>query len=170
MTKAIISDIFDLPVTTLNDWEKKSSRKNRLYRFLMAVDEKTVNSELHRKKSHRIFHILNRNIAKKEHYTFEEIREAFLENDYTKATKREQTIYAKFFKECDVEDLETFVEIFNVSKRAVKKIYIQIPERSFVGVSKTWDKRFRLKHINNVAKIEDDKIPLALQDILKKRA
>ena len=166
----MISDIFDLPVTTLNDWEKKNSRKNRLYTFLMAMDEETITQQFAKKQSHRIFHILNRNIAKEEHYAFDEIRQAFLKDDYSNATKREQTIYAKFFKECDVEDLESFVKLFNVSKRAIKKIYRQIPERSFSGVSKTWDKRFRLKHINNVEKREDEKVPLALQNILKKRA
>ena len=169
MTKSMISKHFDLPLTTLHDWEKESSRKHNLYQFLMAIDEVTLTRVLHQEKSHRIFHILNKNIAQNEHYSFDEIRQAFLKDDYNSATKREQVIYAKFFKECDVEDLESFVELFQVSKRAVKKIYTQIPERSFTGVSKVWDRRFRLKHINNIEKV-DKELPLALQQILKKRA
>ena len=170
MTKTEISNMFDLPVSTLNDWEKKSSRKNKLYHFLRTLDKESIEKQNRQKREHRIFHILNKNIPKEEQYTFDEIREAFLKDDYSKATMRERIVYAKFFKECDVDDLKSFEETFHASKRQIKKIYQQIPERSLRGVAQVWDRRFRLKHLlGNWGQTEQHTLPPALQKVLSRR-
>ena len=77
-------------------------------------------------------------------------------------------IYSKFFKECDADDLEDLEKVFHISKRDVKSIYKQIPERSFKGVSEIWDKRFRLKVHAEVLQVSNN-IPSALQSILQNK-
>ena len=47
-----------------------------------------------------------------------------------------------------MDDLEDLEKNFHISKRDVKTIYKQIPERSFKWVSEVWDKRFRLKALH----------------------
>ncbi|MDF1876127.1 hypothetical protein JHD48_10325 [Sulfurimonas sp. SAG-AH-194-I05] len=124
-----------------------------------------------KKQYHRIYHILNRNIHVSYKYEFDEIREAFLVEDYDNTTSRQRMIYSKFFKECDVDDLETFEKVFGVSKRKIKKIYTQIPERVFLGVAEVWDKRFRLKYLDELKNrgCREYKIPLILQKIMDKK-
>lgn len=170
MTKIEINDIFDIPIPTLNEWQKPNSRKHKLYSFLIKSDKQYVNKIANTHKTHRLFHILNRNIDKQLQYTYNEIQSAFLKEDYNIATQREQLIYSKFFKECDSEDLESLSSCFEVSKRNIKKIYSSSPERKLKGVAKVWDKRFRLKHNDsNVSDIVQS-TPSALQLILNRRA
>ncbi len=169
MTKRTICELFDLPLTTLNEWEKEKSRKHSLYTFLRSLDEKNVRKQLVKVETHRIFHILNRNISKDQQYTHDEIKQAFSKTDYASTTPREQIIYAKFFKECDIDDLESFSALFNVSKRNIKKLYEQIPERSLKGVAKAWDRRFRLKHLSVENHKQTRTIPPALQKVIDRR-
>jgi len=147
MTKKEISKIFDLPISTLNDWDKEESRKNKLFQFLKNIKLEDTQKNLKKKRTHRIFHILNRNIDKDKKFTYDEVRNAFIQTNYDDASQREKIVYSKFFKECDVSDLEDFEEVFHVSKRDIKTIYKQIPERMLKGVSEIWDKRFRLQVI-----------------------
>lgn len=170
MTKKEISKIFDLPITTLNDWDKEASRKNKLFQFLQNIKLEDTKKNLKKKKTHRIFHILNRNIENDKKFTYDEVRNAFIQTNYDDASQREKIVYSKFFKECDVSDLEDFEKVFHVSKRDIKTIYKQIPERMFKGVSEIWDKRFRLQSIVTNIPLRTNNIPLALQNILEKRS
>lgn len=147
MTKVEIYNIFDIPITTLNEWQKPSSRKHKLYSFLIQLDKESINTTT-KKNKHRFFHILNRNIEDKYHYSYEEIKEAFSKSKYDDTLDRAKLIYAKFFKEFESDDLEHFCEYFQVNKRNVKQIYASSPYRKLKGVAKVWDKRFRLKHIS----------------------
>lgn len=169
MTKQEISNIFDLPLSTLNDWDKEDSRKYKLFEFLQNIEVEDVKKELQQRKTHRIFHILNRNIDDKAKFTYDEIKHAFVKKNYEETTQRERIVYAKFFKECDVSDLDDFEKVFHVSKRDIKTIYKQIPERTFKGVAQVWDKRFRLKPKVTHTSVNTTTIPLALQKILEKR-
>ncbi len=169
MTKQEIGNIFDLPVSTLNDWDKENSRKHKLFQFLSNIEFADIDKLSQSKKTHRLFHILNRNIDKDKHFSYEEIKNAFTNTNHDKATQREKIIYSKFFKECDSGDLEDLEKVFHVSKRDVKIIYQQIPERSFKGVAEVWDKRFRLKPINIEPLLPSNNIPSALQEILQRR-
>ena len=170
MTKKEISKTFDLPISTLNDWDKEESRKNKLFQFLQNIKLEDTQKNLKKKKTHRIFHILNRNIENDKKFTYDEVRNAFIQTDYDEATQREKIVYSKFFKECDVSDLEDFEKVFHVSKRDIKTIYKQIPERMFKGVAEIWDKRFRLQSIVTSIPLRTNNIPLALQNILEKRS
>ena len=169
MTKQDISKLFDLPLSTLNDWDKETNRKHKLFQFLSSIEFEDVEKFSEVKKNHRLFHILNRNIDENKHFTYDEIKSAFSHTNYQEATQREKIIYSKFFKECDVDDLEDLVKVFHISKRDVKSIYKQIPERLFKGVSDIWDKRFRLKALNSEVLQASNNIPPALQAILQRR-
>ncbi len=169
MTKKEISDFFDLPISTLNDWDNKNSRKNKLFQFLNSIKIEDIQKKLKKRKTHRIFHILNRNIDNDKKFTFNEIKNAFMQTNYSEATQREKIVYSKFFKECDASDLEEFENYFNISKREIKIIYKQIPERMFKGVSEIWDKRFRLKSIVTNKQQRANNIPIELQKILERR-
>lgn len=87
---------------------------------------------------HRIFHILNRNIEPIHKYNFNEIRESFLK-EYVESTGRERVIYSRFFKELDIDDLESFIDVFDLSMENVINVYKDIPEKVFPGVSNKWD-------------------------------
>jgi len=169
MTKKEISKVFDLPISTLNDWDKETNRKHKLLEFLKNINIDDINNFSKTKKSHRLLHILNRNIDKNKYFTYNEIKDAFSHINYKDATQREKIIYSKFFKECDTDDLEDLEKVFHISKRDVKSIYKQIPERSFKGVSEVWDKRFRLKALNTEVLQASNNIPSALQAILQRR-
>jgi len=169
MTKKEISKLFDLPLSTLNDWDKEINRKHKLFQFLSSIEFDDLDKFSKTKKSHRLFHILNRNIDENKYFTHDEIKEAFAHTHYKESTQREKIIYSKFFKECDVNDLEDLEKVFHISKRDVKSIYKQIPERSLKGVSEVWDKRFRLKSLNTEVLQVSNNIPSALQEILQRR-
>ena len=169
MTKKEISKIFNLPLSTLNDWDKETNRKHKLFQFLINIELDDIDKLSKSKKSHRLLHILNRNIDENSHFTNDEIKNAFSRTNYQEATQREKIIYSKFFKECDVDDLEDLEKVFHISKRDVKTIYKQIPKRSFKGVSEVWDKRFRLKPFNTKVLQSSNTIPIALQVILQRR-
>jgi len=169
MTKKEISKLFDLPLSTLNDWDKKTNRKHKLLQFLRSIEFEDLDKSSKNKNSHRLIHILNRNIDKNKYFTYNEIKDAFTHTDYQKATQREKIIYSKFFKECEVDDLEDLEKVFHISKRDVKSIYKQIPERSFKGVSEVWDKRFRLKAFHDEVLHTSNNIPSVLQAILQRR-
>lgn len=168
MTQTQISRYLDIPLTTLNDWKKEDSNRNKLYQLLVNLDEKEVISTLNKKINHRFFHILNRNVDDKSRSSFDEIRKAFIRKDYHEGTIKEQAIYSKFFKELEVDELEDFVKTFNVSKRDIKSIYISSPFRSLSGIAKSWDKRFRLKHLP-LATEHKQSLPSALQNILNRK-
>ena len=169
MTKSEASRILKIPLSTLNDWEQSTHSKNTLFQFIVATDKNEVENKLNGRKSHRLFHILNRNNLQ-ENYTYEDIQRAFLKDDYSKATQKERTIYAKFFKECDVDDLETLILHFGLSKQTIKKLYVTLPERQIYGVAKVWDRRFRLKSIaSNQYEIVKN-IPTPLANILQRKA
>ena len=155
MTKHEISNIFDIPLTTLYDWEKENHPRHTLYRYLSNTSKSVATKILNKRSAHRILHILNRNITDDYKYTIEEVKKAFSHNAYKLATQREKLIYSKFFKECDEEDLNDLVENLNVSKRDIERIYRDIPERAFSGASKVWDRRFRLS--SNAPKVSTHK-------------
>lgn len=169
MTKKEIGKLFDLPLSTLNDWDKETNRKHKLFQFLRSIKFEDLDKFSKTKKSHRLFHILNRNIDENKYFTYDEIKGAFTHTNYQEATQRDKIIYSKFFKECDVDDLEDLEKVFHVSKRDIKAIYKQIPERSFKGVSEVWDKRFRLKSVPTEVLRASNNIPSALQAILQSR-
>lgn len=168
MTKTEASRILDIPLSTLNDWEKLDSNRHTLYKFIIASDRNEVVSKLNNKKSHRLFHILNRNINSNFNYSFNDIKKAFSKDNYNKSTSHERIIYSKFFKECDPDDLESLISVFGVSKRTIKQLYTTLPDRKISGVAKVWDKRFRLKYLVTEQK-RTNKVPSALQHILNKR-
>ncbi len=170
MTKIEINNIFDIPIPTLNEWQKPSSRKHKLYSFLLKSDKQYIDKVANTRQTHRLFHILNRNIDKQQQYSYDEIQSAFLKEDYNIATQREQLIYSKFFKECDSTDLDSLSSCFEISKRNIKKIYSSSPIRKLKGVAKIWDKRFRLKHFDTNISVISQSTPSALQLILNKRA
>jgi len=169
MTKKEISKLFDLPLSTLNDWNKETNRKHKLFQFLSNIELDDLDKFSKTKKSHRLLNILNRNIDENKRFTYDEIKNAFTHTNYQESTQREKIIYSKFFKECDVDDLEDLEKVFHISKRDVKNIYKQIPERSFKGVSEIWDKRFRLKTLDTKILQPSNNIPSALQAILQNR-
>ena len=137
MTHLQISKHLDIPLTTLNDWKKKNSNRNKLYQLLINLEEDVVQEKLNKK-------------------------------DYYEASSREQTIYAKFFKELEPNELDEFIITFNVSKRNIKSIYLSSPFRTLKGIAKIWDRRFRLKSIGPNEEVEKN-IPTVLQNILNKR-
>ncbi len=170
MTNKEISKIFEIPLSTINDWQKENSNRYKLYQFLHATNVKDVRDIKSQQKSHRLFHILNRNIVQASIYSVEEVKKAFLNKNYSEATQREQVIYSKFFKECDEEDLATLHTLLNISIRNVKRIYESSPLRQFKGVREIWDRRFRIK-LNKIHETSvNNVIPSALSLILKKRA
>lgn len=169
MTQAQITQHLEIPSTTLNDWKKKDSNRNKLYELLINIDEKEVQHIIRKKNNHRFFHILNRNIYNDSKYTFEDIKKAFSKKDYHDATIKEQTIYAKFFKELEPAELEEFAQTFNVSKRDIKSIYIASPFRQLLGVAHAWDKRFRLTKAYNYNIENKNVLPTALQNILNRK-
>lgn len=168
MTQVQISKYLDIPFTTLNDWKKEDSNRNKLYQLLLSLDEDEVKNKLSKKTNHRFFHILNRNIDNYSKFTSTDIKKAFDKKDYHEATLREQSIYAKFFKELEPEELDELTKTFNISKRNIKSIYTSSPFRNLKGVAKTWDKRFRLKHIESNEEIKKP-IPSALKNILNRK-
>jgi len=170
MTNKEISKLFEIPLSTINDWQKKGSTRYKLYHFLHAINIKDVKDISTQQKSHRLIHILNRNIDKKSAYSIKEIENAFSLSEYTKASQREQVIYSKFFKECDAEDLSSLQSLFNLSIRNVKQIYLSSPLRKLRGVRDLWDKRFRIKSDDERAIPLNNTIPNALAHILNKRA
>lgn len=168
MTQTQISKYLDIPLTTLHDWKKEDSSRKKLYQLLINLEEQEVVSKLKKKTNHRFFHILNRNVNDNSKSSFDEIKNAFGKKDYHSATIKEQTIYAKFFREIEVDELENFTKVFNISKRDIKSIYITSPFRNISGVAKNWDRRFRLKHFD--IDVEDKKsVPSALQNILNRK-
>lgn len=168
MTQGQISKYLEIPLTTLNDWKKDDSNRNKLYQLLINLDEKEVENITNKKVTHRFFHILNRNINNNSRFTFSDIKKAFNKKDYHKATITEQSIYSKFFKELEPNELDEFEKTFNVSKRDIKKIYISSPFRTIKGIAKIWDKRFRLNYLE--VNIDNKKtVPTALQNILNRK-
>lgn len=168
MTQKQICKYLDIPLTTLNDWRKEDSNRHKLYQLLISLDEKDVENITLKKTNHRFFHILNRNVDESSKFSYHEIKKAFSKKDFHDATIKEQTIYSKFFKELEPNELDEFVKSFNVSKRDIKSIYISSPFRALKGVAKAWDKRFRLKHLD--LENENKKaIPTALQNILNRK-
>jgi len=170
MTNKEISKIFEIPLSTINDWQKVDSNRYKLYQFLHATNVKDVQDITSQQKNHRLFHILNRNIEQVSNYSVQEVKTAFSYKHYNEATLREQLIYSKFFKECDEEDLATLQTLLNISIRDVKQIYLSSPLRKLKGVSEIWDKRFRIKVSNTEETPVNNVIPSALSLILKKRA
>jgi len=170
MRKHEINKILGIAMPTLNEWEKYGNKRNKLYKLLIYLDSNEVKKIIENKSYHRIFHILNRNIDEQHKYSFQEIRNAFLKDNYDDATQRERLIYSSFFKECDVDDLSDLIRVFNLSIRTIKKLYTNLPERKLNGVAKVWDRRFRLKKVTRTKIKEKDKIPFALQSILNKKA
>ena len=168
MTQIEISKYLEIPLTTLNDWKKEDSNRNKLYQLLIHLDKKELQNISNKKITHRFFHILNRNIDEHFKFTYCDIKKAFNKNNYDDASIKEQSIYSKFFKELSPDELEEFIATFDISKRDVKNIYITSPFRSLTGVAKAWDKRFRLKHLSFKGDKENI-VPLALQNILKRK-
>jgi len=170
MTKKEISKLFDISLSTVNDWQKEESSRHKLYEFLRAVPKKEYQSIKSQQKNYRLLHILNRNIDKKNAYSVKNIKRAFLQDDFNDASDSQQVIYSKFFKECDPDDLKSLVELFDLSIRDIKKIYITSPLRKLKGVREIWDKRFRIKSNNfSVVSYDGKNIPAALAHILKNR-
>ncbi len=142
MTNQQISEKFNIPTSTVAEWSNPNHNKHTIYLYLLNSSEKQVDQTINKK--HRLLPILNRNIADKE-YTLYEIKEAFTCKDTRNATWRQKAIWSKFFKECDVEDLEDLIQHHGVSTKRVKRIYLELPERAFSGVNNVWDKRFHIK-------------------------
>ena len=46
MTQIQISKYLDIPLTTLNDWKKENSNRNKLYQLLINLDKNEVESKL----------------------------------------------------------------------------------------------------------------------------
>ena len=80
MTQIEISKYLDIPFTTLNDWKKENSNRNKLYQLLINLDKNLVENILNKQNNHRFFHILNRNIDS-EKITYEDIKNAFSKRD-----------------------------------------------------------------------------------------
>ena len=169
MIKQEINKLLEIPISTLNDWQDESSSKHTLYQFLRATNANDVSNLLKKQYRHRIFHILNRNIDKKYAYTLEDVKSAFNCTNYDDATSKEQVVYSKFFKECDLEDLDSLITQLNVSIRNIKKIYLSSPLRKIKGVAEVWDKRFRVKSLVDTNIVIKTTIPSALENILVKR-
>jgi len=75
MTNSEIIEVFGIPLTTLYDWQKEGHAKNKLYRLLSHINKEVAHSTINQpEETYRIFHILNKNIAKKYRYTREEKR------------------------------------------------------------------------------------------------
>ena len=56
MTQAQITQYLEIPLTTLNDWKKKDSNRNKLYELLINLDAKEV-QHIIRKKTIIVFFI-----------------------------------------------------------------------------------------------------------------
>ena len=66
-------------MTTLNDWKKGNSNRNKLYQLLISLDEGDVIPKLNKKTNHRFFYILNKNVDDNSMSSFDEIRKALVE-------------------------------------------------------------------------------------------
>jgi len=168
MTKSEINNILEIPISTLNDWDKSNHSKNKLYKFLVNSTKEDAIKQTSRNQYHRIYHILNRNIDSKYNYGFDDIVSAFTKTNYTQATQRDKKVYSSFFKECDIDDLASLEVVFNVSKRTIKQLYITLPQRNINGVAKVWDRKFRLKRLPKQEQTTTS-IPTALEQILNNR-
>ncbi len=173
MTKKEISKLLDIPLTTLNDWQREESSRHKLYEFLRAIPKKEYKDINEQRKNHRIFYVLNRNIDKAKRYSLKDIKQAFSKKDYHAATSREQVIYNKFFKECDPDDLKSLIDLFDLSIRNIKQIYLSSPLRKLEGVREIWDRRFRVEKEDDEISAKNIKttkeIPPALAEVLNKR-
>lgn len=170
MTKKEISKLFNIPLSTVNDWQKEDSNRHKLYEFLRAVPKKEYQSIKSQQKNHRLLHILNRNIDKQSAYLVKDIKRAFSQDDFNDASDSQQVIYSKFFKECDADDLKSLLTLFDLSIRDIKKIYITSPLRKLKGVREVWDKRFRIKSDDfSASSFNVSDIPAALAHVLQKR-
>ncbi|MDF1879032.1 hypothetical protein JHD46_05185 [Sulfurimonas sp. SAG-AH-194-C20] len=169
MTNKEISKLFEIPLSTINDWQKQDSNRYKLYQFLHASNMKDATDITTQQKNHRLLHILNRNIDKKNAYSIKEIENAFSRCEYASGSQREQVIYSKFFKECDTEDLSSLQSLLNISVRNVKQIYLSSPLRKLRGVRNIWDKRFRVNFDDGSFTPSNNSIPTALVHILNKR-
>jgi len=141
MTNKQISEIYEIPLSTVHEWSKPTHNKHKVYLHLQNSSPYIPH------KNHRLLHILNRNILNTQKYTIEEIETTLNSKTSNFANQRQKIIVSKFFKECDVEDLEKLIKEHGVSIKRVKKIYEESPERKLLGVQKVWNKRFRLKAI-----------------------
>ena len=171
MTKKDISKLLDIPLATLNDWQKEDSNRHKLYEFLRSLPKKEYKSIKQQQKEHPIFYVLNRNIDKKERYIPEDIKKAFGKTNYIEASPREKVLYSKFFKECDPDDLKTLIDLFDLSIRNIKQIYLSSPLRKLKGVREVWDRRFRItsdKSRRSDGTIDIEVSP-ALRQVLEKR-
>ena len=169
MTQIEISKYLDIPFATLNDWKQENSNRNKLYELLSNLEIDFVEKILNKKENHRFFHILYRNIED-EKFSYENIKRAFSKQDYHDGNIKEQTIYSKFFKEIEIDELEDFILTFSLSKRNIKNIYATSPFRIIDGIAKKWDKRFRLKHFESNINHTNKSIPTSLQNILNKKS
>jgi len=163
-----ISEIFSIPTSTVAEWSNPNHNKHKIYLYLLNSSKEVAENALN--KRHRLLHILNRNTFS-EKYTMKEIKEAFALRDTTNITRRQATIFSKFFKECDVEDLGDLISIHGVSINKVKNIYTSIPEKQLPGVCETWNNRFKIKtQKTRDLKRAPTQLPRLLTKVLQERA
>jgi len=142
MNNLQISEKYDIPLSTVYDWAKPDHNKYKVYLCLKeSLISKPKKSSA---KRHRILHILNRNINGVEKYSFDEVKEAFDITHFDSNSRRHRIIASKFFKECDLEDLDSLTKNYGISIRGVKYTYSNSPEKKLRGVQKKWNRRFRL--------------------------
>jgi len=114
----------------------------------------------------RILDILNRNIVGR--YDFNQIQSAFRKDPSIPNTPEENFIFDRFFKECDLNDLDDLIKVFSLERKNIIEIYKRTSTRDFIGVAKVWDKEFGLKTITP-PKPKPLKMSKALKKILIKR-
>ena len=117
----------------------------------------------------RLFHILNRNIAKEYKYSEQDVKNCFAKTSYDDLTDHEKVLISKTFKEVeDAEDIDFIIKDLDLNKENIKSIYISSPYNNRI---KAWNNYFNIpykKEANPPYKpIDIDKI---LSPTLKKMA
>lgn len=84
----------------------------------------------------RLINFKTKNINGVEKYSFYEVKEAFDITRFDSNSRRHRIIASKFFKECDLEDLDSLTKNYGISIRGVKHTYSNSPEKKLKSVQK----------------------------------
>jgi hypothetical protein len=171
MTNSEIEKIIGIPSSTLGDWKKKTGWRLKLLMLLHSLNsentEKTITSSF--KQNNPFFHILNRNISKKSHYTKDDVIKAFSIKANETVSTRDAFVHSRFFKECRPEDLDEFKAYFEITKKNIKEIYLRSCERKTRGVDEIWHNYFKLKQYHTNEPLKNSEIPEIAKILLEER-
>lgn len=158
--------------STISNWENEDNEKHPLYVLLRNLSSSQAQELLKKHPTHRLSQLLNKNTSLEQRFSYEEIVNTFKKSNYLNLSKREKIIINRFFQECDYSDYKTLQDVYKIPRGNVKKLYVSSHElRTLRGVAKTWDRSFRLSHIEQrvIGKRNDSRLFPELFDVLKEK-